>query len=159
KPGHNTLRIEAVNGGGVEQKTVEVSYIEKPVRVEIVGLELRQAQPGSAITRGTELRDGEVIFNRLEDGLVRLHGRVILQKAADRTANTDLEVRSWVNGFRQRSTGLKKSAQHANECSFQIDLVINSAEDNHIVINVPALKVQAESLKRCRVQHCNHPVT
>jgi hypothetical protein len=158
RPGLNELQVDAVNDGGLQTASVRVSYIEKPVRVEIDGLELRRAQPG-VVMHSEDVRDGTLVFAKADDGLARLHGRVIWQVAKDRPADSALTVRTWVNGFQQIPTRLRPAEDRPNESIFEADMVLNRVNDNHILIKVPDLKEKKESLKRCLVRHCAKPVT
>jgi WD40 repeat protein len=156
--GLNELQVDAVNDGGLQSASIRVSYVEKPVRVEIAGLELRKAQPGIVI-HSELVRDGALVFEHASDALARLHGRVVWQDAKDRPATSGLTVRTWVNGFQQIPTTLQASNDRPNESTFQADIVLNRPQDNNILIKVPDLKEKKESLKRCLVRRCDNPIT
>jgi WD40 repeat protein len=156
KPDINMLQVRVVNDGGLQQGTaVTVTYVEKPVRVELTKLECPQL-PGANI----ELRlrpDGMIVIPRVPDGRVRLHGQVVWLNPEDRPSGTTLRARLWVNGFQQFPEELVPAADPAVS-TFTSDVVLNQAKDNGIRIEVPRLKQDADNRKLCLVEECAKPV-
>jgi hypothetical protein len=121
----NTLRIRAVNAGGLEERELSVSYIPPPVRLLI-----DEPEPKS------------------KEATIQLTGRIEwTDEAQERVVEENLEkIRLFVNGFRQESPFLQPREPVSRSTSsplatgrfrrFKAQLILNDSE-NEIRVECP----------------------
>jgi hypothetical protein len=150
--GLNTLRIEALNKGGVQDSPpLEINYLYRPVRVAIDSLVAMR--PGAKPEK--DLQSGGAIT--VPEGRVRLRGRVLWDEADDQRLQKAKMVRVYVNGFQQLPALLDKPTDdNPRQRTFQSTLVFNRDHDNHIEIALPDLEKDINNRLRLTV-HCGRP--
>ncbi|HEV2947931.1 MAG TPA: hypothetical protein VGX70_11170, partial [Gemmataceae bacterium] len=136
--GPNTLRLEALNKGGVQSSPpLEVNYIYRPVRVAVDNL--ISVRPGAKESPLKPQPGGEMAFDPQEEGRLRLRGRVLWDEADDQRLASAKVVRVYVNGFQQLPAVLQKPGDNPRERGFQTNLVLNRDKGNHIELALPDL--------------------
>ena len=155
--GPNDLRVEAVNDGGLQEASVTLTCVYRPVRVVVERLESKTA-PGQFFTPEKEPdARGRTIFRTVPEGKVRLHGRIEWVNDQDQLLGGSARLRVFVNGFQQIPVTLQPAAPGAKSRTFQADILFSRAVDNLIDIDLPDLSVDADHAHQCVVQTCTRP--
>jgi hypothetical protein len=150
--GPNTLRIEALNKGGVQDSpALEINYLYRPVRVAIDSLVAMR--PGAKPEK-PDLQSGGAIAT--QEGRLRLTGRVLWDEAADQRLQKAKMVRVYVNGFQQIPALLKPSEDNPRQRTFQTTLVLNRDHGNRVEIALPDLEKDINNRLRLTVD-CGRP--
>jgi WD40 repeat protein len=156
-PGLNDLRVEAVNDGGVQDASVTLTCVYRPVRVVIDRLESRTT-PGQFFNPLADPDEkGRTVFPLVPEGKARLHGRVVWTSDQDRLLGGPSQVRVFANGFQQVPVTLAAAARGAKERTFQADVLLSRPRNNRIDIDLPALSLDADHARQCVVQVCSRP--
>src|SRR5439155_17628923 len=142
----------AINKAGVQDSpALELNYLYRPVRVAIDSL--ATIRPG-AKSEKIDLQSGGPIA--LEEGRLRLRGRVLWDEADDQRLQKAKMVRVYVNGFQQLPAILDKPGDNPRQRSFQTTLVLNRDQGNQIEIALPDLEKDANTRLRLAV-NCGRP--
>jgi hypothetical protein len=137
-PGPNTLRLEALNKGGVQSSPpLEINYIYRPVSMALDNLV--PIRPGAKESPVKPQPGGEIAFDPQEEGRLRLRGRVLWDEADDQRLASAKVVRVYVNGFQQLPAILQKPGDNPRERGFQTNLVLNRDKGNHVELALPDL--------------------
>jgi WD40 repeat protein len=151
KPGLNTLRVDATNAGGEQVARLGISFVHRPVRLAIESLEA--FGPQNTPVEWKDLASGKVV---MPSGNVTLRGKVLWDEDNDERFNKTQLVRVYVNEFQQLPVELNRSAPGAHEASFQSELLLNNAEDNHVRLALPDLEHNTADYTDFTV-HCKQP--
>src|SRR5439155_229229 len=128
--GPNFLRLEAVNASGRGSARTVISYTPLPVEVTVDRLVVKRTGGDPILVQ--RLPQGRARFPAVEEGHVRLFGRVmwIDEKAA--RGYKGMRVRLYVNGFQQIPATLLppeyNKLEDRYEARFETDLVLNRDE-------------------------------
>ncbi|MCI0461678.1 MAG: WD40 repeat domain-containing protein [Gemmataceae bacterium] len=156
EPGENPLRVEVVNEGGAEAKTVVVPLTVRPARIELEQLQ-GQGPGGETVTlqRGS---DGPLADKPADRSRVWLTGKVHWGHPRDPQLKERLQVQVSVNGFQQLPVTLDPCKAGGRERAFKAELLLNFKEANQVVVNVPGLP-QEESSRGAVTVDCRAPAT
>ncbi|HEY8505359.1 MAG TPA: hypothetical protein VIL46_12310, partial [Gemmataceae bacterium] len=157
EPRPNELRFTARNAGGDATAARTVSYVRVPPRVVIDRIEpFRNPAPAYEPEVGGDQR---VIFPEVGPGHVRLVGRLVWGDDREAGLGGRAYVKVWVNGLQQLPTDVRPPASPgATERRFEVELVLNRAEDNLIELKVEGLPETVDAQRRCVVRRCAKPV-
>ncbi len=153
----NTFRLEAVNDGGESVAHGTVDYKKRPVRLVIDRFQSREADAGNFLPL-PNLDDGHMVFDKVGPGRLRLYGRVIWIDEKDKELREAARLRVFVNGFQQIPVMLYPPEKDKHERRFEVDVLLNRAENNVIDLELPDLPKNTDYSSRSVVQKCVNPV-
>ena len=141
-PGKNSIEVLATTvKGGQSRKTLVVTRVLLPIRVEINSVDWDQGTMGPVPNSGSQ-----ILFPKaVPAGIVKLRGRLVWDERA-RIDPLKHDVKTWVNGFLQTSTPLNIDAQpgRAGQCVFEIRTVLNR-DKNWIELVFPTIPTSADN--------------
>jgi WD40 repeat protein len=141
-PGENNLLLEAQNEGGSDEAPVVVTYLKKPVRLEIQYLQPKGA--AGQITPERQL-NGSLHFKKVPQDLCVLHGVVTWDEQDEDLVKGVGKVRGYVNGKRQPVMPLFKAEHGARQREFELTLQFTQLQDNIVEIELPDLAQEASN--------------
>jgi len=145
--------VEAVNDGGKQySQPVVLTYSPRPVALIIEKLEPRGAAPVLPMPQA----GAELVFPRVANGQVRVHGRVTWDAQNDAQFKDIHLVQLEVNGFQQAPAILTRQTGK-RQATFQADIILNRTERNLITVALPGLKQDAANRHTFTVA-CDKPL-
>ena len=161
EPGANHLELIVINDGGERSASVQMSYIQPAMRVEIDHVspvtEPQQKMEPLLATQAL-VRFGQPA----PSSQVLLRGRVVWTKT-DLESREDLlakwsRVQVWVNGYLQSPQFLQDPADGSLERPFEVPIVLNRSEKNVVELRFPDLKADVSSQLQLVID-CAQPQT
>ncbi len=153
--GPNPLHAEAVTASGARGSTREpriVNFHPPPVEVFIDRLVEIKAQGKDVAAK--RLPRGKIVFPQVEQGHVRLYGRLKWTNKENAREERHKPVRIFVNGFQQVPVPGRLDPARIDELerSFEADLFLNRKENNQVQVLVSGQELQFD------VQECREPI-
>jgi WD40 repeat protein len=142
-PGENNLLLVAQSDGGSDEAAVVVTYLKKPVRLDI-----KYLQPtGQDVEIKPDKRlNGKMSFKEAVPKAVCVVHGVVAWDEKDEDLLKDVSwVRGYVNGKRQLMTKLFKAKPGARERDFELTLQFTQLRDNIVEIELPDLAQEASN--------------
>lgn len=155
EPGLNTLRIAAVNAGGESLAEATVSYVDRPVWVEIDRIEPRDG--GEAIEPVRQVNNQIAFTHPAAVGKVWLHGRIVWWDASERKDTNTAMIRVRVNELLQLSTGREVQSGAGRELRFRAPILLTRKHANVVKVELPEFKTAASSRLEFSID-CTEPV-
>jgi WD40 repeat protein len=140
--GENNLLLEAQNESGSDEASAVVTYLKKPVRLEIQYLQPKGTDDRIAPERQL---NGSLHFKKLPQDLCVLHGVVTWDENDEDLLKEVRKVRGYVNGKRQPMTQLFKAKGGARQREFELTLQFTQLQDNIVEIELPDLAQEASN--------------
>ncbi len=148
--GLNYLNVEVVNHAGrAKGPTRAISYVPLPVSVVVDRMEV--IKPGGK-TRTVKYRPTEKNpFEKVEEGKVLLHGRIVWNSEEAAGKHEHPEVRVFVNGFQQIPAKTLEAGDNKLERRFESYLLLNRDTGNQVqLVALGGLAASTEFRVDCR---------
>jgi WD40 repeat protein len=141
-PGENNLLLIAQNDGGSDEAPVVVTYLKKPVRMQIDYL---QPKGQDVEIKPDRQLNGKLLFKEVPQALCVVHGVVSWDEKDEDLVKAVNRVRGYVNGKRQPMTLLFKAKAGDRKRTFELTLQFTQPKDNVVEIELPDLAQEASN--------------
>jgi WD40 repeat protein len=145
--GGNRLRLEAINEGGKSEDALVVTFLKKPVRLQIEYLVPKGTNDEKDRIKPKLLRNGKLYFKGAPRDECVVRGWVNWDQEKDDQLRGShaVVVRAYVNGKRQRPVLLTPAASTERRRAFDVNVLLTEAENNVLEIELPELAQEASN--------------